>query len=69
MSSEFLSRFCDHYYLSYFALTRKACYAYYGVIYVGYWSEVFLGKFLKYFSGDQVVAWGLFGMDFVIWHF
>jgi len=23
-----------------------------------------LGKFLKDFSGDQIVAWGLFGIDF-----
>jgi len=26
--------------------------------------KAFLEKFLKDFSGDQIVAWGLFGIDF-----
>ena len=36
-------------------------------LYICYCSEAFLGKFLQNFSGDQVIAWGLFRMDFIFY--
>ena len=60
------SRFCDHYDLSYLPLTGKVFDSQYVVIYLCYRTQAFLGKFLKDFSCDQIVAWGLYGMDFTL---